>query len=178
MPRSVEYSAEEIDIALAVFAIEGGRERRVRAQLRAAGLKATYKTVHRWAYDTYHERYERISIEVEKQVGAKLADTFHRLAAISAELGEEVLDRIRAALKRCDEGGTEVDFRDLAKLLHESGIMGGIATEKLQLLKGNPTQLVEHSFPEIRAALERKGVRMLPPGSAQVIDLEPLPAGD
>ena len=75
----------------------------------------------------------------------------------------------------------EVSFKDLTKVLHESGVMGGIATDKRQLLTGQATERVEHSFPELQRALEAKGARLfvgqgapraLP---APVIDL-PVPA--
>lgn len=239
------YSAEEIDLALAAFAVEGGRARPVEKLLRAAKLKVPYSTLHRWAYDTHHERYEQISREVEKQVRARLADNYQRLAQESSELSEDVLARIRELFERKDrelrevneklednedqlrelnaaidagqrqlaetleipdadalieeilgdpgevqldkvlvaqmnscykrrEGlvaemqalwkrrdSLEVGFKDLAKVLHESGVMGGIATEKLALLTGNATDRVEHSFPELQRALEAKGARLL-----------------
>lgn len=210
-----DYSFEEVDAALAAFCLEAGRKKQVENLLDAAGLSIPFSTVRNWAYDGHHERYERIATEVEKQVREQLRDQYHRLARTSAELSEDVLDRINdeltsrdaelleveVAIEQLPEIGADdkesltlrkelwerrdrlrLDLKDLAKLLHESGVMGGIATEKLQLLTGQPTQLVEHSFPEIRAALERKGVRLqvgqgqspapLPPKR-----VEALPAG-
>jgi hypothetical protein len=239
-----DYSAEEIDLALAAFAIEGGREKPTQKLLRAAEIKVPFSTLKTWAYETHKERYQQISVEVEKQIKTKMADQYQRLAETSGELAEDVLSRIRNLLAKRDrelaeveerlvdcedelrelvvaiavaqtrladsleipnvdalieevlgERGEEADaelvaeltqlyrrreqlvnesaklwdrrerlevsFRDLTKVLHESGVMGGIATEKLQLLNGGATERVEHSFPELQRALEAKGARLV-----------------
>jgi len=238
-----DLSTEERDIALAAFAIEGGREKPTQKLLRAAKLKVPMATLRRWAYDVHKERYQQISLEVEQQVRSKMADTYQRLAETSAELSEESLARIKGLLTKRDtelaatetrledaedelkalasaidvaqarlaseleipnvdalieevlgERGEEADselvaelaqlykrrsslateaqelwkrrerlevsFKDLTKVLHESGVMGGIATEKLQLLTGQATERVEHNFTEIQRALEAKGIRL------------------
>jgi hypothetical protein len=239
-----DYSSAEIDLALAAFALEGGREKPTQKLLRAAELKVPIATVRGWAYNTHAERYQQISLEVEKQVRSRLADDYHRLARISTDLTEDILRRIRSTLDRKDEefqhaderfkdaerrleeintfidldqrelastielpdvdslieeilsnpGDLELDpmmvaklngaykrresivaeikawwarrcdcevtFKELAKLLHESAVMGGISTEKLALLTGQATDRVEHSFPELQRALEAKGIRL------------------
>lgn len=241
-----KHSAEEVDLALAAFAIEGGREKQTQKLLRAADppIKVKMATLRNWAYNVHKERYQQISVEVEKQIKTKMADQYQRLAETSAELSEDVLARLRNLLTKRDkelaaveerlvdsedelreitaaigvaqvrladsleipnvdalieevlgERGEEADaelvaeltqlyrrrdslvnesaklwdrrerlevsFRDLTKVLHESGVMGGIATEKLQLLTGGATERVEHSFPELQRALEAKGARLV-----------------
>lgn len=239
-----DLSAEDRRIALAAFAIEGGREKQTEKLLRAAKVKVSMATLRRWAYDTHKELYQQISVEVEKEVRTKMADTYQRLAETSAELSEEALARIKSLLVKRDRELVEVEarledcedelkelagaidvtqgrlaaeleipnvdalieeclgeepdkadselvaeltqlyrrrqglvnesaklwerrerletgFKDLTKVLHESGVMGGIATEKLQLLTGQATDRVEHSFPELQRALEAKGIRLL-----------------
>lgn len=261
-----DYSSEEIDLALAAFAIEGGRQKPTEKLLRAAKVKVPFSTLRNWAYDVHKERYQQISIEVEKQIRSKMADQYHRLAQQSAELSEDVLNRIRDLLVKRDKElaaveerledcedelkvlsasidrtqarlaaeleipnvdalieevlgenpdradtelvaeltqlyrrrsglvnesqrlwerreRLEVSFKDLTKVLHESGVMGGIATEKLQLLTGHATERVEHSFPELKAALEGKGIRLVvgqghvPPAPLPPKPVAALPAG-
>jgi len=264
VPRR-DYTSEEIDLGLAAFALEGGRSNPVAKLLKAAELKIPIATLRGWAYNTHAERYQQISLEVEKQVSARLADDFHRLARTSTELSEDILRRIREQLTRKDREFAEADakladaerrleeintfidldqrelastidlpdvdslieeilgnpgdleldpmmvaklngaykrrtgiveeikaawvrreaaevtFKELAKLLHESAVMGGISTEKLQLLTGQATDRVEHSFPELQRALEAKGIR-LNVGQGAPRALAPpvidLPAGD
>lgn len=256
-----DYSSQEIDLALAAFALEGGRQKPTEKLLRSAEIKVPYGTLRSWAYDVHAERYQQILLEVEQTVRARLADDYHRLARRSSELAEDVLDRIRALFTRKDkelaevdekledaedqlrelnalidvdqrqlaetleipdadalieeilgdpgdveldkvmvarlnsnykrrEGlvaemqglwrrreGLEVGFKDLAKILHEAGVMGGIATEKLNLLTGNATDRVEHSFPELQRALAAKGIRLLPgQGQAKPIPVKELTA--
>lgn len=215
--RKTDYSFEEIDLALTAFALEGGRMRAVERLLLDAGLDIPWDTVRKWAYSSHHERYERIATEVEKQVRARLADNYHRLSVMSAELSEDVLRRINDEFDRRDnelervtqrlaevearidvlrrddtdeadderkrleaeqkqlwtiEAACRANLKELAKVLHESAVMGGVSTEKHAMLTGRPTQIVEHDFPEIRAALERKGVRLQvgqgPPSSSAV----------
>lgn len=152
-----QYSVEEIDLGLTAFALEGGRGKQVEAVLAEAGIDIPLATIRNWAYKVHKERYEQISIEVEKQVRTRLKDQYHRLAKISAKLSEDLLERIQGIL---DDPAAEVELRDLAKLLHEAGWAGGVATDKLQILTGRPTQIVEHDFTELQRALEQKGVRL------------------
>lgn len=242
-PSARDLNAQERALALACFALEGGRERQTKKLLKEAGIKVTVPTLRRWAYDLHKEQYQQISMEIEKDVRSKMADQFQRLAETSAELSEDVLSRIRATLTKrdrelaatesrledCeDELGElrvaigiaqsrladsleipnvdalldevlgerpeeadaemvaeltqlyrrreqlvsestklwdrrerlEVSFKELTTVLTTSGVMGGISTDKLQLLTGNPTERVQHSFPELQRALEAKGIRL------------------
>ena len=60
-----DYSFEEIDLGLTAYCMEAGRKRPVENLLGAAGLDIPFSTLRGWAYDTHHERYERIATEVE-----------------------------------------------------------------------------------------------------------------
>lgn len=243
MPKR-DYSSAEIDLALAAFAVEAGRQKQTEKLLRTADIKVPFSTLRNWAYNVHSERYQQVKGEVEKQVGTQLADDFHRLARTSTELSEDLLRRIREQLVRKDEefqhaddrfkdaerrleeinvfidldqrelastielpdvdslieeilsnpGDLELDpmmvaklngaykrresivaeikgwwsrrcdcevsFKELAKMLHESAVMGGVSTEKLALLTGQATDRVEHNFPELQRALEAKGIRL------------------
>lgn len=240
-----DYTSQEIDLALAAFALEGGRRKPTEKLLRAAELKVPISTLRNWAYDVHADRYQQISLEVEQQVRVRLADDFHRLARTSTELSDDILRRIRVTLDRKDDEFTkadarltdaeqrledldalikldereiaaeielpdvdsliseilenpgdlelpadkvrklngaykrrgtiveeikaawqrraaaEVSFKELAKLLHETAVMGGVSTEKLAVLTGQATDRVEHNFPDLQRALEAKGIRLV-----------------
>jgi hypothetical protein len=239
-----DYNSAEIDLALAAFAVEAGRQKQTEKLLRTAEIKVPFSTLRNWAYNVHSERYQQLKGEVEKRIGTQLADDFHRLARTSTELSEDLLRRIREQLARKDDEfkdanqkladaerrlaeintlidldqrelaatidlpdvdslieeilgnpgdleldpmtvaklngaykrrqsilgeiasawsrreAAEVSFKELAKMLHESAVMGGVSTEKLALLTGQATDRVEHSFPEIQRALEAKGIRL------------------
>lgn len=109
--------------------------------------------------------------ELDKVAVARLNANYRRREQVAAEM--ERLWRRRDAV--------EVGFKDLAKVLHETGVMGGIATEKLALLTGNPTERVEHNFPELQRALEAKGIRLVvgqgsAPSKLPVVETRALPA--
>lgn len=238
-------TSQEIDIVLAAFALEGGRQKPTEKLLRSAGFKIPFSTLRNWAYEVHADRYQQISLEVEQQVRSRLADDYHRLVRTSTELSEDILRRIRVTLDRKDDefkaaderfvnaeqrladldalikldereiatelelpdvdsliseilenpgdlelpedkvrklngaykrrativeeikaawqrrAAAEVSFKELAKLLHESAVMGGVSTEKLQLLTGQATDRVEHNFPDLQRALEGKGIRLV-----------------
>lgn len=253
-----DYSSQEIDLALAAFALEGGREKPTQKLLRSADVKVPFGTLRGWAYDIHADRYAQISHEVGEAVRARMADDYHRLARISTNLSEDILRRIRETLDRKDRefkeadeklvdaerrlaeintlidldqreiataielpdvdslieeilsnpgdlelpadkvaklngaykrresiveeikaawarrSASEITFKELGKLLHESVIAGGVSTDKLLELTGQATVRVEHSFPELQRALEAKGIRLLP-GQGRA---KPLPAGE
>lgn len=104
-----DYSSQEIDLALAAFALEGGREKPTLKLLRAADVKVPFGTLRGWAYDTHADRYQQISLEVEQTVRSRMADDFHRLARISTELSEDILRRIKETLERKDREFKEAD---------------------------------------------------------------------
>jgi hypothetical protein len=241
-----DYSSQEIDLALAAFALEGGRQKPTEKLLRSADVKVPFGTLRGWAYDVHADRYAQISHEVGEAVRTRMADDYHRLAQTSTDLSEDILRRIRETLDRKDRefkeadeklvdaerrlaeintlidldqreiasaielpdvdslieeilsnpgdlelpadkvaklngaykrresiveeikaafarrAAAEISFKELAKLLHESVVAGGISTDKLLELTGQATVRVEHSFPELQRALEAKGIRLLP----------------
>lgn len=89
-------------------------------------------------------------IELDKISAARLSANYRRRERLDAE--------VQALWRRRD--GLEVGFKDLAKILHEAGWTGAVATDKLNALTGNATERVEHSFPELQRALEAKGIRL------------------
>lgn len=128
-----DYSTEEIDLALAAFAIEGGREKPTKKLLTAAGIKVPVGTIRNWAYNTYKDRYQQISLEVEKEIGTKRADDFHRLGQISTDLSEDVLNRIRSLLDKRDKelAETEQRLEDCEDELKEIFVAIGVAQARL-----------------------------------------------
>src|SRR4051794_13458351 len=101
MPKR-DYTSKEIDLALAAFALEGGRQKPTEKLLRAAEIKVPFGTLRNWAYNTPADRSQQISLEVEQQVRSRMADDYHRLARTSTELSEDILRRIREMLDRKD----------------------------------------------------------------------------
>lgn len=121
--------------------------------------------------DDYHRLAKmstKLSEDALARISADLTARDAELEAVDAALERlgEIADDDKETLKlRRDlwelRDRLRVDLKDLAKLLHESGVVGGVATDKLQVLTGRPTQIVEHDFTEINRALEGKGVRLV-----------------
>lgn len=112
-----------------------------------------------------NDEFDRRDRELD-EVGGRLADVEARLGVLRDEQTEEAEDERKRLLKERKElwiarDSLRANLKELAKVLHESAVMGGVSTEKLAMLTGRPTKIVQHDFSEIRAALERKGVRLL-----------------
>lgn len=110
------------------------------------------------------------AVGIDKAAVARLNGNYRRRDQLAGEI--ERLWRRRDAV--------EIDLKDLAKMLHEVGWIGAVATDKLNALTGNPTERVEHSFPELQRALEAKGIRLTPgqgaaPSKLPVVETRVLP---
>jgi hypothetical protein len=129
---------------------------------------------------TSGELSEDILARINEELTARDSELLEVEVAIErlGEVGDDDKETLRMRKELWERRDRlRVDLKDLAKLLHESGVMGGIATEKLQLLTGQPTQLVEHSFPELQRALDAKGIRLVVgQGSAAPLPPKPVPA--
>lgn len=133
-----EYSEAERDQALAIFALEAGREKAVAAVLSELAMPAIpIATLRSWAYDRHKDRYERIKNEVEVHARSQLADRARGFALLGGEVVEEGLRQLQAKL----ESG-EIKPKELPKVVHEAAVAFGIGVDKGELLSGRPTSRV------------------------------------
>lgn len=146
--------------------IAGEIEKQVRARLADTALRLAATSA-----ELSEDILARIKAELDRRdeekiiISQRLADVEARLTVLRHDDTEEAeeekkrLDDDRKSL--CSQlDALKVNLKELAKLLHEAAVQGGVATDKHAILTGRPTQIVEHDFSEIRAALERKGVRL------------------
>lgn len=179
------YSELERDQALAIFALESGREKVVTKVLAEGGLDIPFTTIRGWAYNSHKERYTRIKSEVEEYARAQLADRARGFAHLGGEVVEEALLQLRDKL----EAG-EIKAKELPKVVHEAAVAHGIGIDKSELLSGRPTSRVSTDLPGMLRELHDMGIEFiegeaeeeaadsLPEPATSDLSQPQLPAGD
>jgi len=148
------YTDQEIEIALTALAICSGQRRRAAELVKEThDLEIPPETIRDWRKHTHTDRYERIRQEIAPQLEAQLADAHQALADNAAKLEAKTIERPDERLKAGD-----VEDKDLANILKNSAIAGGIHVEKARLLNDRPTQIVKKELPEVLRALKGKGL--------------------
>lgn len=168
---SAKHSAEQIETALTVLALESGNMRRAReklAELDVFEKVPSATTIARWP-ETYRERYAEIRAEVAPKVKARMADAHTDLAERLAALEHSTIDELEHEVK-------ELSGKDKAALLRNVAIAGAVHIDKAALLNGDPTSIIgKRELPEIFRALAAKGVSVnVIEGEAE--EIEPPPA--
>jgi hypothetical protein len=166
-----KHTAEQIEAALVVIAMESGNVGRARKFLQEQGVFGEDKvplrsTLARWP-ETYSERYAEIRAEVVPKLKARLADVHTDLAQRLAELESKAIDDLDANLD-------ELSAKDKANLIRNSAIAGGIHQDKAAVLRGEASSIIGHrELPEIVRALAAKGVVI--EGTAEEVTPPQLP---
>lgn len=162
--------------------IAGEIEKQVRARLADTALRLA-ATSAELSEDILRRIREELTRRDDERtaLSQRLADVEARLTVLrhdDTEEAEEEKKRLENDRKSlCSQlDALKVNLKELAKLLHEAAVQGGVATDKHAILTGRPTQIVEHDFSEIRAALERKGVRLQVGQGQPSSSPEPKPA--
>jgi hypothetical protein len=149
-----KHTAEQIEAALTVLALESGNMRRTReklAQLELFDKVPGANTIGRWP-ETYRDRYAEIRREVAPRLKARMADTHDDLVTRLTALEHAAIDELEQELK-------ELSGKDKAALLRNAAVSVGIHQDKAQLLKNEPTSIQgRRELPEILRALASRGV--------------------
>jgi hypothetical protein len=157
--------------ALVVFALQSGNARLTEAMLVEVGLShIKVDTIRQWAYRSRREEYTQIKGEVDGHVRAQLADGFRDTAAKGVEVAQEALRQLAIAL---EEG--KIQYRDLGKSAQQAMVTAGIATEKGELLSGNPTSVVKTDVEDVKRELAAVGIQIVigGKGKPEAIDVTP-----
>ena len=157
------YSQEEVNEALAAYAIEAGKEALVVPLLEEAGIKIPFSSIRSMAYGSRKETYQRIKSEVDASLRTEMGDRYVSLAKTSSTLVAKVLDELE---KRMDEGADSMSIAELNKIAHETAVVTGITYDKAMKAAGEPDVRVELNAPDLARALEARGVKLTIEGQA------------
>ena len=131
------YTEEQIDRALVEVALCGGNTHFAARNLKAAGTPVPRRTLRTWVERTQVERYLRLRAELVSRIHAKIA----RECEDSAELAGHLERRMLAKLA---EDFEKLPPRDQPGALRNVSTSKAINIDKAALLRGQPTEIVEH----------------------------------
>jgi hypothetical protein len=114
------------------------------------------------------DQYEQIKTELAKHLDSELEELNRSLAVSAAELEAMAVNQLRDLAEAKDLGPKE-----LVDIARTASTQVGIHTDKVQLLQGKPTQIVQNDFSDLKKALaQRHGINLTIEGEATE---EPIP---
>ena len=127
------YSEEMMDRGLLEVALQGGNTRAAHRNLKAVGIDIPRRTLYEWITVNQVERYQRLRTELAPKIAAECEDT--------AELAGRVE---RGMLAQFEKDYSKLEPRDQAGAIRNVSTTKGINIDKAALLRGQPTEIVEH----------------------------------
>jgi hypothetical protein len=168
---------DEMRLALTVYASQNGRADLVEPMLKDLKLSIPLKRLRSWVYRDRRDEYEQIKQEYDAYVRSQAVDGFRAVASLATEVSGEAMRQLNEALKR-----GEVSLKELPKAAASAMVTAGIATDKGELLSGNPTTRVAHDVDDLTRDLASVGITIVMPGAEDTKALDDqrtpaLPAG-
>jgi hypothetical protein len=154
------YSPDVRRQALTVYASVGGRKDLALPMLAELGLEVNIRTLQDWAYRRHPDEYAQIRQEYEGFIRSQAADSYREIAALATDVASASLTQMAEALRK-----GEVDLKELPKFAQSAMVAAGVATDKGELLSGNPTERVSHDIGDSVRELASVGITILVPGA-------------
>jgi hypothetical protein len=145
-----DYSEEEIERGLVEMVLAGGNYRKAASQLAARGFDMPPDTLWAWKRSTHRERYletrARLLPRIQEQIAEEAEDLAHDYAEVE-----------RSTLLAFASKADTLEAKDAAGAVRNLATAKAINIDKAQLLRGQPTQIVERrSGEEILEQLRRR----------------------
>jgi hypothetical protein len=131
------YTEEQIDRALTEVALCGGNTHHAARNLKAAGMPVPRRTLRTWVERTQVERYLRLRAELVPRIHAKIAQECEDSAELAGQLERRMLAKL-------GEDFEKLPPRDQPGAIRNVATVKGINVDKAALLRGQPTEIVEH----------------------------------
>jgi hypothetical protein len=132
-----DYTEDEIDRALVEVALCNGNTYAAHRNLKATGIDIPRATIRDWATKTQTERYQRLRVELVPRIHAKIAAECEDTAELAGRLEREMLVKLAKDYK-------DLAPRDQAGAIRNVSTVKAINVDKAALLRGQPTEIVEH----------------------------------
>lgn len=148
----LHHSDAQVDLALRLLVLNGGRVEPTVKMLKEEGLSLTRATLQGWRTKQFPRRYWQIRQELGK-------DMSEEVAGRALERALQADEAAQAYVEKAVERLPEVPAEHLAKNALSLTQAMSVSVEKAQLLRERPTEIVEtRSVSELFADLERLGV--------------------
>lgn len=148
-----DYSADTLELALNVLAMEGGRPRRASETLASQGITVHEKTLANWR-DRWPDRYHEICTNLQAERADRMASRAEDVAIRAAELEIELLDQLASQKSQLKPAETAGAIRNVTttKTLNVEKVINP--------LRNRPSHITEvRNADEILKALEAKTPR-------------------
>jgi hypothetical protein len=131
------YTEEEIDRALVEAALCDGNTHAAHRNLKAQGINIPRPTIEGWVRRVHSQRYQQLRAELVPRIHAKIAAECEDTAELAGQLEREMLVKLAKDYK-------ELAPRDQAGAIRNVSTTKAINVDKAALLRGQPTEIVEH----------------------------------
>lgn len=154
MVPNARYGAEDVDKGLVALALASGRGEVACRVLEKQGMRVTAKTLRNWRDNLYRDRYWEVQRKVLPRLQARAAENHAAIADAAVELNAKLLERL-------DKDADNLPIRDVAGAARNVATVGGIDRDKAAMLRGEPTEIVEHrDAGEILRQLQARGFKL------------------
>ena len=161
------YVEEDIERGLTMLALCGGNWRRAGERLREQGFDIPPKTLESWKRQTHTQRYEETRARLLPRIQEKIAAEAEDLAIAYAETERQALEAFDLS---------SLSPKDAAGAIRNLATAKAINVDKAQLMRGNPTQIVEkRDAGEILSKLKSR-IGSVDVESEEITDAPALPA--
>ena len=165
------YTEEEIERGLVATALASGNTRLAAEILAREGLPIPRSTLQSWVRRIHPQRYEEVRARELPRLREFLAEKHTAAAERYLRLEQRVADRIEDTLE-------EIPARDLPGASRNLAVSGAVHLDKAQLLRDQPTTVVQHrSIEEVERELRAHGVEIIDGFSEEVEAVEELSEG-
>lgn len=135
--RGARYTAEDIDTALAVVAIYGGRTQLAAEKLAEQGKPIPQSTLDHWKH--HHDgRYDRVCTEIAPRIAERVASQGEAIVLAAGELEATLLEQIAA-------NAHDIKPSELAGALRNVTTTKALNMDKVvNPIRGRPSTITEH----------------------------------
>lgn len=136
------YTMEDVELTLRVLALNGGNYSRTSLILdEEHGLAIHSQTIQKWATVSFTNRYIEVISELKERIGERLSAKLSDVAIQGAEVQEKLIGRL-------DDRIDDLAPKELPGAIRNMAQANSMSIEKMQLLRGQATDRVQHMKPE------------------------------
>ena len=169
--KSIQRSCTSADVALTALALCGDDAAKAHRFLKEQGRSVPVSTIKSWRNHVHVDRYYKLRDgDLVGQINRRMAADWETAALKHLAKHTEALDQVDP---------TKLSPAERIKFLQSNAIAAGISTDKSQLLRGNPTEIVQtQNAEELIGALARIAPGMVIDSTAEdITDVTVLDSG-
>lgn len=144
--HQTSYTDEEVERGIFALVMASGNTRRASRTLAARGLRVPHQTLHDWRHHTHPERYERMQRQTYPAIQARMAEQMEELLQAQIDLEWKLVEKLDSEVDDLRPGEAAGALRNIA-------VTKAINVDKSSLLRGAPTEIVEHH--DVAAIIEK-----------------------